>query len=115
MMDDSLTKNVLQVSDRTKALVTFGSPLNKTAFFFTIQAKDSLHIRERLAATVQPLITSYQRFRNLAWINVYSPHDIISGSLRFYDWPGTHIPPAVDNIAGSRCMCTVARAQFILD
>jgi hypothetical protein len=99
MMDDSLTKNALQVSDRTKALVTFGSPLNKTAFFFTIQAKDSLHIRERLAATVQPLITSYQRFRNLAWINVYSPHDIISGSLRFYDWPGTHIPPAVDNIA----------------
>ena len=59
MVEDWLSGSAPQVSERTKSLITFGSPLNKTAFFFTIQAKDSLHIRERLAATVQPLIMSY--------------------------------------------------------
>jgi hypothetical protein len=34
----------------------------------------------------------------LAWINVYSPNDIVSGSLKFYDLPGLEIFPAVTNI-----------------
>jgi hypothetical protein len=87
MLDDGLAGNVVRVSDRTQTLVTFGSPLNKTAFFFTIQAKDTLHIRERLASIVQPLITSYPVYRKLNWINVCSRNDIISGWLRFYDKP----------------------------
>jgi hypothetical protein len=99
MLDDWLSGNALNVAGRTKSMITFGSPLNKTAFFFTIQAKDSLHIRERLASTVQPLIVSYPKFRKLAWINVYSPNDIVSGSLKFYDLPGLVKPPAVTNIA----------------
>jgi hypothetical protein len=99
MLDDWLSQNALQVSERTKSLITFGSPLNKPAFFFTIQAKDSLHIRERLAATVQPLIMSYPKFRKLNWINIYSPNDIVSGSLKFYDLPGLENPPAVINVA----------------
>ncbi len=98
MLDDWLSQNTLQVSERTKSLITFGSPLNKTAFFFTIQAKDALHIRERLAATVQPLIMSYPKFRELRWINVYSPNDIVSGKLEFYDLPGLQNPPAVTNV-----------------
>lgn len=99
MLEDWLSGSALQVSERTKSLITFGSPLNKTAFFFTIQAKDSLHIRERLASTVQPLIMSYPKFRKLDWINVYSREDIVSGSLKFYDLPGLETPPAVTNIA----------------
>jgi hypothetical protein len=92
MLDDWLSKNKLRVPDRTRTLVTFGSPLNKTAFLFTIQVKDRLQIRERLAATVQPLIISYRKFRQLNWINVYSHNDIISGKLEFYDLPGFQDP-----------------------
>jgi hypothetical protein len=38
-----------------------------------------------LAARVQPLIASYANRAKLAWINVYSPFDIISGRLTFWD------------------------------
>ena len=90
MLDDWLNKNQLGVATRTQAMVTFGSPLNKTAFFFTIQGSDSLHVRERLASTVQPLIQSYPKFRKptFKWINVHSGNDIISGPLTLYDVPG---------------------------
>jgi hypothetical protein len=102
MLDDWLAKNALGIAERTKTMVTFGSPLNKTAFLFTIQGSDSLRIRERLASTVQPLILSYPKFRKLRWINVYSPNDIISGDLKFYDLPGSQDPPippvAVQNV-----------------
>jgi hypothetical protein len=98
MLDDWLSGNALDVAERANSMITFGSPLNKTAFLFTIQAKDSLHIRERLASTVQPLIMSYPKFRKLAWINVYSPNDIVSGSLKFYDLPGLTTFPAVANV-----------------
>jgi hypothetical protein len=113
MLDDWLSGNALQVAERTKSLITFGSPLNKTAFFFTIQAKDSLHLRERLASAVQPLIMSYRKFRKLAWINVYSPNDIISGSLKFYDLPGFEIFPAVINIPDpDACVPLLAHVSY---
>jgi len=102
MLDDWLCKGALQVAERTATMVTFGSPLNKTAFLFTIQGKDSLHIRERLASTVQPLIMSYPKFRKFKWINVFSRNDIVSGHLKFYDLPGYQDEPvpgiAVQNI-----------------
>jgi hypothetical protein len=93
MLDDWLCDGALRVAERTATMVTFGSPLNKTAFLFTIQAKDTLHIRERLAATVQPLIMSYRKFK---WINVYSRNDIVSGLLKFYDLPGYQDPPVTE-------------------
>jgi hypothetical protein len=113
MLDDWLSGNALNVAERTKSLITFGSPLNKTAFFFTIQAKDSLHLRERLASTVQPLIMSYPKFRKLNWINVFSSNDIISGSLKFYDLPGLEIFPAVTNIADpDACVPLLAHVSY---
>jgi hypothetical protein len=94
MLDDWLCNGALKVAERTATMVTFGSPLNKTAFLFTIQGKDSLRIRERLACTVQPLIMSYPKFRwKLQWINVYSRNDIVSGCLKFYDLPGYQDKP----------------------
>ncbi len=96
MLEDWLAGGALQVAERTETLVTFGSPLNKTAFLFTIQGTDSMHIRERLASTVQPLIISYPKFRKLKWINVYSGNDIISGKLKFYDLPGYQDPKPGD-------------------
>jgi len=102
MLDDWLCDGALQVAERTATMLTFGSPLNKTAFLFTIQGKDTLHIRERLASTVQPLIMSYPKFRKFKWINVYSRNDIVSGDLKFYDLPGYQNPPvpkvAVQNV-----------------
>ena len=97
MLDDWLCNGALQVAERTATMVTFGSPLNKTAFLFTIQGKDSLRIRERLAGTVQPLIMSYPKFREFKWINVYSRNDIVSGDLNFYDLPGYQDKPAAND------------------
>ena len=84
---DDLAGNPVGVETRTCLLETFGSPLDKIAFFFTIQGKETFHIREQLAAVVQPLIQSYTKFRNFDWVNVYSRNDIVSGELKFYDVP----------------------------
>ena len=71
---------------RTPALITFGSPLDKTAFIFRMQRED--WIREQMAAAMQPLIVDY-RFRPDAftWVNIWSPRDIVSGALDYYDAP----------------------------
>jgi hypothetical protein len=83
---DVLGGSSLRVIDRTCLLLTFGSPLDKTAFVFTSQGYKSGDTREALAAAVQPLIQSYD-YRTFPWVNVYSQADIISGSLEFYDDP----------------------------
>ncbi len=82
------TPGFLDVVGRTPLLLTFGSPLDKTAFLFGIQAQETEAAREALAASVQPLIRGYQ-FRPQSWINIHSPWDIISGDLGFYDPPGS--------------------------
>jgi hypothetical protein len=93
LIDDSLAGSPLDVAGRTCILETFGSPLDKIAFFFTIQGKNTFHVREQLAAVVQPVIQSYKDFRRFPWINVYSNSDIISGNLIFFD------PPLADRSA----------------
>ncbi|MBW3570550.1 MAG: hypothetical protein KY467_05545 [Gemmatimonadetes bacterium] len=81
---------------RTLGLITFGSPLDKTAFLFRMQA-DGGEVREALAAARQPLIQR-EGGRRIPWINIYSPEDPISGPLKFYDPPNTaggdHLPVA---------------------
>lgn len=85
--ETSSTPGSQRVVDRTKHLITFGSPLDKTAFLFRNQSnhiEDPL--REQMAAASQPLILDYERYRaNLAWTNLWSRRDIISGSLDYYD------------------------------
>ncbi len=89
--DEVCTKTTRRdVVGRTRALITFGSPLDKTAFIFRNQARTEQEwIREKLAASVQPLIVSYHDFRpeSFHWVNIWSPMDIISGSLEYYDSP----------------------------
>jgi hypothetical protein len=82
---------------RTRLLLTFGSPLDKTAYVFSTQTGRINPIREALAASTQPLIQDY-RFRGMLWINLYSPWDIISGALKYYDKRGTPSPPAIRNL-----------------
>lgn len=67
---------------RTPLLLTFGSPLDKTAFLFHVDSGGG-DAREALASSVQPLIIDL-RYRPKSWINVWSPFDIISGALNFY-------------------------------
>src|SRR5208282_750073 len=91
------------VVQRTRALITFGSPLDKTAFIFRMQASnDQEWIREQLAASVQPLIVSYEQYRKppFEWINIWSRMDIISGELNYYDDPALRAnrPPCVQNM-----------------
>lgn len=123
--EDYLSGGKLRVAERTVLFETFGSPLNKIAFLFTIQGKDSFQIREQLAESVQPLITDYSKFRTFPWINVRSPFDIISGEVNLYDWSGEQcaegdpksrqIPPgrkAKTQIDPDACVALAAHVEY---
>jgi hypothetical protein len=84
MIRDDELQNRTDVVDRTPLFLTFGSPLDKTAFIFSLQGHKTSEAREALAASVQPMISDY-RFRPKEWVNLWSPWDIISGHLGFYD------------------------------
>jgi hypothetical protein len=86
--------------ERTRALITFGSPLDKTAFLFRVQLdieSNSLDaegsLRETMVSAVQPLIADYKyrfnpdKLQGPKWINLWSRMDIISGHLDYYDDP----------------------------
>jgi hypothetical protein len=82
--------NAMRVVERTSALITFGSPLDKTAFLFRTQVSGPRFLREALAAQRQPLILNYEEFRpkqTFHWTNIYSHADIVSGCLAYYDTP----------------------------
>lgn len=71
--------------ERTRRLITFGSPLDKTAFIFRAVDAVDAPFREGLAASVQPLLIYRPSPRpTFDWINLHSPHDIISGTLDLY-------------------------------
>jgi len=92
------------VVDRTKLLLTFGSPLDKTAFVFRTQKPNrEFDVREALAASVQPLILTYAN-RGGHWLNLWSRSDWISGPLGYYDAPQPPPGKGVCNIEnpGSR-------------
>jgi len=93
--------------ERTRALITFGSPLDKSAFIFRAQFKRGTtdgKLREIAACAFQPLISdlSYRydpiRKTGPGWINLWSRKDIISGSLGYYDDPDDPRPPDVVNL-----------------
>jgi hypothetical protein len=86
----------LDVPGRTKAFVTFGSPMDKTAFVFRTQRPEENEVREALAGTKQPMVLDY-RFRPKHWVNIYAPDDWISGSLEYYDLPDPRLPVGADN------------------
>lgn len=94
--EDLLSGAGLDVTARTPLLLTFGSPLDKTAYIFRTQQPREAEVREALAAAMQPLIASY-RHRPRHWINLWSPDDWISGELNFYDERGAEHPSRVIN------------------
>jgi hypothetical protein len=90
--DELVLQQPIDAVNRTKGLLTYGSPLDKTAFLFRAYSSGSV---ERLAAVAasQPLILS-EAFRKLAWINIHSVADPISAPIEYY---GTPECPGVDN------------------
>lgn len=84
ILDETLNLTRARPLERIRLLLTFGSPLDKTALIFGLNGKGTGVIREQLAARVQPLIEDY-RFRQVQWVNVYSVSDLFSGKLDFYD------------------------------
>ena len=96
LLEDELSAPPLYVPQRTRLLLTFGSPLDKTAFIFRTHKKNVSEIREAAAAAVQPMIASYLH-RPRQWANIFSRNDWVSGSLEFYDSnpppPTPVIPP----------------------
>lgn len=96
----SATPGSKHVMERTKKLITFGSPLDKTAFMFRNQSnhvKDPL--REQMVSAFQPLILDYAKFRKPHfWTNLWSPLDVVSGSLEYYDVPVVEPGQALDSI-----------------
>jgi hypothetical protein len=76
----------LKAEERTLGLITFGSPLDKSAFIFRTQ-KERSEVREALSAAVQPLVESPSARSNIPWVNIHSPLDPISGTVDYYDPP----------------------------
>ena len=89
--------------ERTALFLTFGSPLDKTAFVFDSEPCRA-ETRAALAATSRPLIEDPVA-RRFDWINVYSPWDIISGRLDYYD------PPAASAADGYKPVQNVRDAE----
>ena len=89
LLEDEFSKDPLKVVSRTRMFLTFGSPLDKTAFLFRTQADMCSPVREVAAAAVQPMIQDYDH-RPEEWVNLYSKSDIISGALDYYDTPDKH-------------------------
>jgi hypothetical protein len=92
ILDEQMTGSPANVVERTRLFLTFGSPLDKTAFIFGAQGKGS-EPREALAASVQPLLTDNRP----RWINIWSPWDVIGGALDYYDLPDRSNPHPVEN------------------
>jgi hypothetical protein len=101
---EKLSLTDLKIAERTCLLETFGSPLDKIAFFFSYQGTGTSHIREQLAEVVQPLISSYEEFRKFPWINIYSPNDIISGKVEMYDLAPTGQPEPLQELIRQRAV-----------
>ena len=97
LLEDAFADGALGVRNRTGGFVTFGSPLDKTAYFFTSRSsRRSISrssrrsdeawndTRQALAHARQPMVND-DGARCFPWVNVYSRWDIISGALHYYD------------------------------
>ena len=88
----------LHVVDRTTLLLTFGSPLDKIAYVYSTLSTETDMTRESLSGAAKPLISDPLTRADLAWINVWSPNDVIGGQLKYYDPPPPSAIPSVLNV-----------------
>jgi hypothetical protein len=95
--------NPLAINDRLAGFVTFGSPLDKIAFFFREQVAENEYIRSQLLSYYHGfkqrdwlklngkvdkhklIVNKRQRlFEDLHWRNYWDARDYVSGSLDYY-------------------------------
>lgn len=101
-IEASLSKNKGKslVIDKIKGLITFGSPLDKIAFFFREQAQKEQYIRSSILEHLNSFRVKPQAARSnlyltknpvdckldqVRWVNYYHLKDPISGHLDYYD------------------------------
>jgi len=97
-LSEDQTENLLL--NKIKGLITFGSPLDKIAFFFREVAQEGQYIRQRIleqlnSFRVKPEFTlqsSYLtqnpvkcKLDQIRWVNYYHLKDPISGHLDYYE------------------------------
>jgi hypothetical protein len=97
--EDGLSGSGLRVAGRTALFITFGSPLDKTAYILGSRRPADAPIREALATEWQPMLASYAL--RPAWVNLWSPNDVISGPLGYYDPPGVSAERSPANTAAA--------------
>lgn len=90
--------------------------VTRPAFLFQAQVSSNRYLREALAARQQPLILDYKQFRpiqSFKWINIYSPMDIVSGHLDYYDHPDDpHYNPVANRIDRDAWKPFLAQTQY---
>jgi hypothetical protein len=91
-------EDAMFVRDRTTLLLTFGSPLDKVAYVYATITAATRMTREKLVGAAKPLTSDPASRRDLAWINLWSPNDVISGALEYYDDPQAAAPPRILNV-----------------
>ena len=89
-----------ECSGKLKGFITFGSPLDKIAFFFREHTLDEEYIRRQLLANYHNfknkdlnlksdtirISTPYKAYLNhVKWLNFWNINDPVSGKLDFYD------------------------------
>ena len=105
---DALNRIILQINTgkidqkkavKIKGLVTFGSPLDKIAFFFNENVTSKEKIRRKILADTHTFRTislldekndienpePFWVFPEVRWLNFWHPKDMISGKLDLYD------------------------------
>ncbi|WP_392534839.1 hypothetical protein [Nostoc sp. C117] len=93
-------KNQSLLLNKIKGLITFGSPLDKIAFFFREVAQEGQYIRQRIlehlnSFRVKPEFAQQSKYsfpnpvlcklEGVRWINYYHLKDPISGHLDYYE------------------------------
>jgi hypothetical protein len=96
----SQDKNNNLLLDKIKGLITFGSPLDKIAFFFREVPQEGQYIRQRIlehlnSFRVKPEFTQKNQYSiknpveckldGVRWVNYYHLQDPISGHLDYYE------------------------------
>jgi hypothetical protein len=108
LRDDATNGGALHIEERTRALVTFGSPLDKIAFLFGMGHKSAA--ARALSATVQPMIQ--RGARRFDWINLHSPHDVVSGALDYFNDPDRSVADVTNVIDESATTPLVAHVEY---
>jgi hypothetical protein len=111
---DALNRIILQINagkiditnaDKIKGLVTFGSPLDKIAFFFREFIASEKQIQRKIIADMHTFRTRsllettvdikdpdpFYVLPEVRWLNFWHPKDLISGKLDLYDLSA--VPP----------------------